>query len=109
MIWFIRDVLEKIKKTLPERIKGLYVFGSRIRGDHDEWSDLDVLIMVKDKNIKLEKAIIDRSVEERFATGIPFAPVIKDIRVFENERALISKAEARRYQIPRGANCCLLN
>lgn len=92
MTWFMKEALERIstrlKKAFPERIKALYVFGSRIRGDHSEWSDLDVLIIVKDKEIKIEKAIIDIFVEERLNTGIPFAPVIKDIKVFEDEKRL---------------------
>lgn len=92
MTWFIRETLDSIvlrlKKTFPERLKGIYIFGSRIRGDHGEWSDLDVLIVVKDKDLMIEKEIIDIFVEERLNTGIPFSPLIKDFEVFEKEREL---------------------
>lgn len=35
MTWFVRETLEriiiKLRESFPERIKGLYVYGSRIR------------------------------------------------------------------------------
>jgi len=92
MLWVEKETLEKLVKRLlkilPDRIKLVYVFGSRVRGNHDEWSDLDILVVVKDKKPEIEKKIIDIVAEERFKTGIPFAPIIKDIKVFEEEKRL---------------------
>lgn len=92
MFWFEKEALQRISSELrmrfSDRIKGIYVFGSRVRGDHSEWSDLDILVIVKDKDINLEKEIIEIFTEERLKTGIPFAPVIKDIKTFEREKEL---------------------
>jgi len=92
MLWVTKETLEKLVKkllkVLPGRIKEVYVFGSRVRGNHDEWSDLDILIVVKDKRPEIEKEIIDIFAEERFNTGIPFAPIIKDMKIFEEEKRL---------------------
>lgn len=48
----IEQVLSQLKKGLTElygeRFKRLYLYGSYARGDHQEGSDLDVLVILKD-------------------------------------------------------------
>jgi len=82
----LERIIEKLKEKFIDSIVSVYVFGSRVRGDYDEWSDFDVLIVVKNKTPKLEAEIIDILVDEEMESGILFSPVIKDIRVFEMER-----------------------
>ena len=58
-----KTVLERISSSLkrkyPENIVSVYAFGSRVRGDHAEGSDFDVLVNVKNRFIAVEVAIID--------------------------------------------------
>ena len=86
-----RDTLTRIVKTLrrrfPERIKGVYAFGSRVRGDHNEWSDFDVLIIVENRDPSVENEIIGSFVDEEFESGILFTPLIKDSKAFESEKS----------------------
>ncbi len=84
----LKRITERLKRRFSDRIISIYAFGSRVRGDHEEWSDLDVLVVVKNKDPDIEKGIIDIFTDEEMETGIPFAPVIKDVRVFEREREL---------------------
>jgi len=48
----VEELLAKLKKGLTElygqRLKGLYLFGSYARGDQQEGSDLDVLVVLTD-------------------------------------------------------------
>lgn len=48
----ISKILKELKQGLirlyGERIRGLYLFGSYARGDHEEGSDLDVLVVLDD-------------------------------------------------------------
>lgn len=48
----IKRLLAELKKGLAElygqRLKAVYVFGSYARGDYDESSDLDVMIVLTD-------------------------------------------------------------
>ncbi|MGC1378739.1 MAG: nucleotidyltransferase domain-containing protein [Anaerolineales bacterium] len=48
----IKRLLSKLKKGLVrlygERLKAVYLFGSYARGDYDENSDLDVMIVLDD-------------------------------------------------------------
>jgi predicted nucleotidyltransferase len=87
-----RDSLLRISQELRERfadrIAGVYAFGSRVRGDHQAWSDFDVLVIVRRRRPALEEAIIGVFVEEELRSGLCYAPVVKDLDAFERERAL---------------------
>jgi predicted nucleotidyltransferase len=91
MFAYERDALTRIIKSLkerfPGRIKGVYAFGSRVRGDHDEWSDFDVLIIVKNRDPSIENEIIGSFVDQEIESGILFTPLIKDLKAFESEKS----------------------
>ncbi len=57
----IKNFRQKLVKILKENFVELRIFGSRVRGNYHFWSDLDVLIVVKKKNKKIEKIINDLS------------------------------------------------
>lgn len=82
------NIAEEIDASslFADRVEEIVVFGSRVRGDYNGESDLDVLVIVRDKDIKTETAIIKYFGTKEDQTGIPFAPVIKDRKVFDNER-----------------------
>jgi uncharacterized protein len=46
----IKELLKKFKKGLVQlygsRLKGVYLYGSYARGDFEQWSDLDVLVVL---------------------------------------------------------------
>ncbi|RMG04667.1 MAG: nucleotidyltransferase domain-containing protein [Nitrospirae bacterium] len=92
MLFYEREALERVtlrlKALFPDRLIAVYAFGSRVRGDHDAWSDLDVLVIVKGKDTELQHKIIDLFTEEELKTGVPFSPIVRDVSVFENERKL---------------------
>ncbi len=85
-----RQVLDRIAANLrerfAERITALYAFGSRVRGGHDAWSDFDVLVVVRDKDPRVEAEIVGMIVEEEFRAGLSFAPVVKDAQAFDLEK-----------------------
>ena len=85
-----RKSLERIsftlKKKLPEDIIAIYAFGSRVRGDYREGSDFDILVIVKNRTIKIEETIIDVFVEEEMESGLSFDPLIKTVSSFELEK-----------------------
>ncbi len=82
----LNQIIEKIRERLGERIDSVYVFGSRVRGDHDAWSDFDVLIVVKRRDPILESEIMDIFVHEELKTGFSFTPVIKNKESFDREK-----------------------
>ncbi len=75
---------------MGNQLKGIYAFGSRVRGDHTAWSDFDVLVIVEGKNLSIELEIISMFVEAEKDSGISFSPVIKDWLAFRDESQLCS-------------------
>jgi predicted nucleotidyltransferase len=76
----------KLRERFPDSIVSVIVFGSRVRGDYKEWSDIDLMIIIKEKNPHLEKKIIELIVDEEIASGLSFTPVLKDIQSFKKEK-----------------------
>ncbi len=94
MYKYERDVLDRITSRLREkfqdRIVAVYAFGSKVRGDYDDRSDFDILIVVKDRDPDTEHKIIDIFVEEEVRNDLFFSTVIKDYAVFEKEKGMNS-------------------
>lgn len=84
----LNRITVSLRKQLSERIIAVYAFGSKARGDYGEWSDFDVLVVVKDREPLIENKIMGIFVEEEFRSGMIFTPVIKDLKAFENEKSL---------------------
>ena len=85
-----RAALERISGTLRKRysdnIISVYAFGSRVRGDHTAGSDFDILVIVRERSVPIEEAIVDAFVEEEMESGLFFDPVIKSLDSYELEK-----------------------
>jgi predicted nucleotidyltransferase len=78
-----RDLILELKKKLPTEvaanIKKVIAFGSRVRGQGEEDSDLDLIILVDQKTSGLESKIED--VAYKVMWDHDFKPIIS-IKVF---------------------------
>jgi predicted nucleotidyltransferase len=78
-----RDLILELKERLPTEvvacIKRVIAFGSRIRGQEQEGSDLDLLILLDQKSPELERKIED--VAYKVMWDHDFKPIIS-IKVF---------------------------
>ena len=54
---------ERLQKKLGENLIRIILFGSRARGDNDEYSDYDCLVIVKENNKSIKEAILDVEVD----------------------------------------------
>lgn len=82
----LKMIARKLSERFPDRIVSVVAFGSRVRGDYGEWSDIDLLIVVKDKSPEVEKEIIDLIVDEEMRSGLSFSAVVKDLMAYEEEK-----------------------
>ncbi len=85
-----RKALSILSSLLRERmgddIESVYAFGSRVRGDNDDRSDFDLLVVVKDKTPSKETKIIGIIVDFEMERELSFSPVLKDAASFALER-----------------------
>ena len=59
----IADLAAELKQRLGEHLRGLWLFGSRARGDARAHSDYDLLILVDESTAELRDRILDLQVE----------------------------------------------
>ncbi len=85
-----QKVLDEISRNLKNRfgdeIEGIYAFGSRVRGDNNDRSDFDLLVVVKNRTYKKTRAVISVIVDTEMKYDMSFIPVVKDSDSFTRER-----------------------
>jgi len=71
-------IAKELKRKLSEVVKvvDLIVFGSRSRGDHDKYSDMDVSIEVESVDKGLKEKIADIAWEVGFENFMVISPLI---------------------------------
>jgi uncharacterized protein len=53
----LTDFTSRLRERFPGRILQTVLFGSKARGDSDAWSDIDLLILVREEDWALRRAI----------------------------------------------------
>lgn len=72
------EIAKRLKARLSEIVQLLdfRVFGSRARGDEDEYSDMDVFVEVLSLDKELKKGILEVVWDVGFENGIVISPLI---------------------------------
>jgi predicted nucleotidyltransferase len=77
MISRVEQALESFARSARqhygERLRGIYLFGSRARGDFEEESDADVVVVLRDGDWRFwdeKKKVISLAFETVLATGL---------------------------------------
>jgi predicted nucleotidyltransferase len=74
----LNEFIEKLEDGLENHLVSVVLFGSCARGDWDEKSDLDLLIIVKEYD-EIEPLLIDIGVEIVLNYGVSIVPIIWDV------------------------------
>ncbi len=82
----VKRATKKLKKVLGNDLIAVVAFGSRIRGDFSQESDLDILVIVKKRTFDIIDTINQFFTDEEKQTDIYFSVVVKGIDSFEKER-----------------------
>ena len=80
------EFLLSVRNCFGEKLNSVIVYGSYARGDYNESSDIDVMILVSlsDEEIKdLEDVIYDSSFDLEMKYGKVLSPIIKNYDFFE--------------------------
>lgn len=76
----------QLRKLLGDKLSKIIVYGSYARGDYHEYSDVDVMILVKmsDEEIKqIENTIYDMVFDIQMETGVDITPILKNEDQYE--------------------------
>ncbi len=82
----IKRTAAKLTKMADKKIVHIIAFGSRVRGDFSEESDMDVLVTVHKKEPWIVSLINDLFYREEIKTGIPFSIAILSMESFNKNK-----------------------
>ena len=79
-------VARKLRERISQKMKiyGLWVFGSRVRGDNEEDSDLDVLVEIEELSPGIQKTLSRISWEIGFDNDIVISAIPVSRKELEN-------------------------
>jgi len=84
IIKILKNVKTEVKKILGDKFVDLILFGSYSRGDFTEYSDVDVLILVKNELIRKEKEKIDDlTAKHSLKHDILISCIVYPLKIFE--------------------------
>ena len=76
----------QLRKLLGDKLSKIIMYGSYARGDYHQYSDVDVMILVKmsEEEIKqIENTIHDMVFDIQMETGVDISPIIKNEDQYE--------------------------
>ena len=81
----VSTLATKVKDLLKDKLSAVILYGSYARGDYEDYSDIDVMILVdvpKEQVYTYREAIFDISFELGWEHQIQISPVIESTEVF---------------------------
>lgn len=76
----------QLRRLLGDKLSKIIIYGSYARGDYHQYSDVDVMILVKmsEEEIKqIENTIYDMVFDIQMETGVDISPIIKNEDQYE--------------------------
>jgi|SRR5436309_8545817 len=88
----IREFVDRARAILGPELKDARLFGSRARGEGDQYSDIDIALIVATPARARRHALYDLAYDIGLAAGVELAPLVLDEQRFqtlkERERAI---------------------
>jgi predicted nucleotidyltransferase len=84
----IHSFVEELKRRLGNEVVNIVLFGSKIRGDFNEESDIDIFILVRKKTPEIRDKIGDLTADYIFDYNIPLSPVVYDLFEYQKNKEL---------------------
>ena len=81
----VNDFLTKVKSLLEERLKKVILYGSYARGDYNNSSDIDIMLLTDFSDAEIEEyrdKISDIAFDIELNTGYIISPIIRNIEIF---------------------------
>jgi len=86
----INQINCELKRKFKEKLDKIILFGSYARGDYDNESDLDVLVLVEDSQLKkYNDEIIDFEVDLTIKYGILPSIILRNTNYYNENKEVI--------------------
>jgi uncharacterized protein len=93
----LREYRQELERTLPGRVRRVTLFGSVARGQANEDSDVDVLVVVDDPAFSERSRAVDQAAEIGLRRDLVLAPLVLGTTewadLVQRERALAREIE----------------
>ena len=83
----ITSFVKELKKKGGNNIIAIRLFGSKVRGDFENDSDIDIFVLVKDKR-KMRDKISDIAADYFYEYNVPLTPVVYSLFEYEKNKEL---------------------
>jgi len=96
----LRELTERLRARYGTHIQRIVLFGSRARGDHEEGSDYDVMVLVDEKTPEMESAIFHLSCEIDFHHDTCLSVFVEEQSTFDDREYEPMFINVRREGVP---------
>jgi len=83
----VNSFVKELREKLGNYILNIRLFGSKVRGDFEKDSDIDIFILVRKKGDIRDK-ISDIAADYFFEYNVPLAPVVYSLFEYEKNKEL---------------------
>lgn len=85
--FLLRDVEIELKAIMGEKLKDIILYGSYARGNYDEESDIDIIALVEENELKSYKEkVIDLEIDLTIKYGLMPSILIENKEYFNKNR-----------------------
>ena len=86
----VRSFVEELRNKMGDEIIEIVLFGSKVRGDFNRESDIDIFVLVREKNQNIRDQVGDITADYIFDYDIPLSPVLYDLDEYNQNKKLKS-------------------
>lgn len=84
----LQDFKEKLQKNFGTKLLSIRLFGSRAKGEGDEFSDLDVAVVVQSWDWPMKREIFDLAWECYWEHNVDISPLVLSRQEMEELKSL---------------------
>ena len=80
----VLEFTRRLRERFGSLIKGIILFGSKVNGKSDRYSDIDILIILSGMSWEIKKTISELAAEENLKHNVLISTIRYDIDTWEN-------------------------
>lgn len=86
----IKEFGNQLREKYGDKIKFIRLYGSKIRGDDDRFSDIDLFILAEEKNEAMRQFVLDTAYELNLKYDVLLSVILYDEKGFNSPVAQVT-------------------